>query len=450
MCVQIAGTAGKIVEYPFDTIKVRLQSQPTTPPFLYSGPWDCFRQSVSQSSSSSSPNNHGGGRSGGDGIRGLYRGLSAPLFGAAIETSSLFFSYRLAQTLLRSSGLIVLSPPPPPPPPSASYASYASDSSSFSSSANINDEGGDDYKKKNKIVNNNSNNNNDDGSRLPLGALVACGAASGAFTSLILTPIELVKCQMQVPPPPPPPPPPLSPQPQPPLPHNTTSNISRFPAPAAAVARPPPPGPLSIIATIYRHHGPLGFWHGQLATCIRETGGSAAWFGVYEAVSALFRSRSSSSSSFSSSSFSPSSSSSESSPTTTKTTKTATGTAPLAIWQQMTAGACAGVSYIFGFFPADTIKSRMQTEAVVLDVTTPTPTAAGGGGGGGGGGRRIGAGASMKKKTKVKVTFWECARILWREQGVKGLYRGCGITVARAAPSSAFIFAIYEGLKGAF
>lgn len=90
----------------------------------------------------------------------------------------------------------------------------------------------------------------------------------------------------------------------------------------------------------------------------------------------------------------------------------------------------------------------MQTEAVVVvdlatpaPTPTPTPTTVGGGGVGGG---------SSRRKMRAKVTFWECARTVWKEQGVKGLYRGCGITVARAAPSSAFIFAIYEGLKGAF
>ena len=93
----------------------------------------------------------------------------------------------------------------------------------------------------------------------------------------------------------------------------------------------------------------------------------------------------------------------------------------------------------------------MQTDAaavvVVVDVgsttpmSRPAPTS----------GRSV---ESKKKKNignvKKKITFWECARIVWREQGIKGLYRGCGITVARAAPSSAFIFAIYEGLRGAF
>ena len=88
----------------------------------------------------------------------------------------------------------------------------------------------------------------------------------------------------------------------------------------------------------------------------------------------------------------------------------------------------------------------MQTDAaVVVDVgvttptSTPAPTSA----------RSVDSN-KMKLGNMKKITFWECARIVWREQGIKGLYRGCGITVARAAPSSAFIFAIYEGLRGAF
>lgn len=65
-----AGIMGKFIEYPFDTVKVRLQSSSQ-----YAGPVDCFRQGWRQ-----------------DGFPGLYRGISAPLVGAAVETSSLFFS----------------------------------------------------------------------------------------------------------------------------------------------------------------------------------------------------------------------------------------------------------------------------------------------------------------------------------------------------------------------
>ena len=272
---------------------MRLQSQPDYAPLRYTGPLDCFKQSFRA-----------------EGFAGLYRGISAPLFGAAIETSSLFFSYRIAQDALQATLIPLAS-----------------------------------------------------GTSLPLSALVACGAASGAFTSLLLTPIELIKCKMQV-----------------------TLSPSSLRA----------PGPLSIIASVFRHHGLFGLWHGQLGTLIRETGGSAAWFGSYEGISALFRKYNAPSSA-------------TSSPSKTQTS--------LPTWQQMLAGATAGMSYNFVFFPADTIKSRMQTEEI------------------GPGGRR---------------TFWASGAALWRQQGLRGLYRGCGITVARAAPSSAFIFAIYEGLRGWF
>ena len=85
------------------------------------------------------------------------------------------------------------------------------------------------------------------------------------------------------------------------------------------------------------------------------------------------------------------------------------------------AGAAAGVSYNFLFYPADTIKSRMQTE----DVTK----------------------AAYNGK---RQTFWGVAKALWKQQGLRGLYRGCGITCARSAPSSAFIFTVYEGLRNHF
>ncbi|KAI9824221.1 MAG: hypothetical protein M1832_002028 [Thelocarpon impressellum] len=296
-----AGVVGKFIEYPFDTVKVRLQSQPDGVPLRYAGPVDCFRQSFRQ-----------------DGFLGLYRGISAPLLGAAVETSCLFFSvtplvlsawvlidnpqYRIAQEVLQSTMYPASSP-------------------------------------------------------LPFPVLVVCGAASGAFTSLALTPIELIKCQMQV--------------------------------PLKASQTVPSPGPLTLIATVYRHHGFRGFWHGQLGTLIRETGGSAAWFGTYEGASLLLR------------------------------RMRASGDAapqPLPLHQQMLAGAAAGVSYNFVFFPADTIKSRMQTEEV-------GPASAG------------------------RKSFGTVGRALWRQQGLRGLYQGCGITVLRAAPSSAFIFAIYEGLR---
>jgi ornithine carrier protein len=150
---------------------------------------------------------------------------------------------------------------------------------------------------------------------------------------------------------------------------------------------------------VFRHEGLRGFWHGQMGTLIREGGGSAAWFGAKETVTSLFygvKMRAAKS----------------------QAEVDRVKAQPLPLWQQAVAGASAGVSYNFLFFPADTIKSRMQTIAV---------------------------GTLAQKRS-----FWQEAVLVWRQYGVRGMYRGCGITCLRSAPSSAFIFMVYDGLKRNF
>jgi len=291
MCGSAAGVVGKYIEYPFDTVKVRLQSQPNTLPLRYTGPLDCFKKSLQR-----------------DGFFGIYRGISAPLVGAAVETSTLFFSYRLTGDAIRSSGLY---------PELKQHPEQD----------------------------------------LPYTGMLLSGMVAGAITSLFLTPIELVKCKVQVP----------------------------LESPGGMGTAPTIPG---VIASIYRHQGLAGYWHGQLGTFIRETGGGAAWFGGYEGMKMLFKARD-----------------------TTITTD-----ADFAVWQRMVSGSAAGAAYNFMFYPADTIKSRMQTEDVKL-------------------------------LTGGKMTFRSVGEALWRQHGLKGMYRGCGITVARSVPSSAFIFTVYEELK---
>lgn len=298
----IAGIAGKIIEYPFDTVKVRLQSQPTGPVLLYKGPLDCFRKSIQR-----------------DGFLSLYRGVSAPIFGAAVETGSLFVSYRIAQNIFRATVCQDTAPDQP----------------------------------------------------LSLGMLGLCGAVSGAFTSTLLTPIELVKCQMQVP---------------------VSSKVTA-------------PSPFSIIRSVFRHQGLFGFWHGQMGTLIRETGGGVAWFGGKEGVSNFFQH------------MNTRYEQDVPIPAADKHSYSHSVN-PLPLWQQLIAGAAAGMSYNFICFPADTIKSRMQTEEV---------------------------GWSSRG---ARQNFWSTGKLLWQQQGLKGMYRGCGVTVARSAPSSAIMFTIYEGLLG--
>lgn len=198
---------------------------------------------------------------------------------------------------------------------------------------------------------------------------------SGAFTSLLLTPVELIKCKMQVP----------------------------VEATTATMRATKQPGPAQLIASVYRHHGLMGFWHGQMGTLLRETGGSAAWFGSYEAMSSLFRSF-------------------RVNKQQTVLREDNTGDEmPLHLWEQMLGGAVAGMNYNFLFYPADTIKSRMQTEEVGALISG-----------------------------QQRKTFLSVGKGIWKQQGLKGMYRGCGITCLRSAPSSALIFSIYEGLKKTF
>ncbi|TQS33957.1 hypothetical protein Golomagni_05682, partial [Golovinomyces magnicellulatus] len=157
--------------------------------------------------------------------------------------------------------------------------------------------------------------------------------------------------------------------------------------------------PLAVVRDVFRHEGIRGFWHGQMGTLIRETGGSAAWFGAKETVTSMFRQI-------------------KLKEAKTEAQREAILTESLPIWQQMVGGASAGVAYNFLFFPADTIKSRMQT----------MPT-----------GPHI-----------AKSTFWREGVAIWRQHGLRGLYRGCGITCLRAAPSSAVIFTVFDSLKTHF
>ncbi|KAJ3206792.1 hypothetical protein HDU82_004296 [Entophlyctis luteolus] len=203
----IAGVIGKYVEFPFDTIKVRLQTQPlnshnaiSAPTFT--GPMDVLRQTLRK-----------------EGFLGLYKGISAPLVGAMIENSGLFLCYSQIQLLVRATN--------------AKTADNAN-------------------------------------APLSLPQLAACGFLSGAIVSLVLTPIELIKCKLQV--------------------QGLNKHVSNAAAAAGRGAgagaglRPTYSGPLHIVRTTLRAEGVAGFYRGHVGTFLRESGGGAAWFGTYEYV----------------------------------------------------------------------------------------------------------------------------------------------------------------------
>ncbi|WWD00699.1 hypothetical protein V866_007634 [Kwoniella sp. B9012] len=342
----VAGMVAKVFEHPFDLVKVRLQSQPTDRPATFKGPWDCFNQTRRR-----------------EGFLGLYRGLTAPLLGAACENATLFLCYNKWKDLI-----LTVRP---------------------------------------EIHGIGSGSQKGKARELTTAELAIAGGGAGFMASFVLTPIELIKCRMQVqrlamegtvpstvsP---------LSTSPQtgshpisstPHIPSSSSSGAASLARPAVKLQ-----GPIALIGDVIRKNGVKGLWLGQTGTLFRETGGSAAWFATFEYTARLFISNH------------------QKQPQNSEKVITK---GDLAKWELMVSGAMAGIAYTVSLFPADSIKSAIQTQAELKPNSTPP-------------------------------SFVQMAKIIYRSRGIKGLYAGCGTTIAKSAPSSAMIFAIYETLESNF
>ncbi|KAL3922768.1 MAG: hypothetical protein SGILL_002025 [Bacillariaceae sp.] len=300
------GFAGKLLDYPLDTVKVLLQTQNATksaatstvgsmatgeavPTVVYRGAWHCLRHTVETT-----------------GVSGLYKGLSSPLIGSMAENAVLFWMYA------HSKHWILM-------------ASGGTDPIAAAATADERD--------------------NEDMSLIQLsfaGSLAGCGAA------FVLTPVELVKCRLQV----------------------QNSMAAGFRAYN---------GPIDVIVQTVKAEGiARGLYRGHASTLLREIPGNFVWYGTYEGVCKLM--------------------------IPDGGTKTDLG--PLA---HLLGGALAGVGYWTAFYPADTVKSLIQVH----------PDHSGKG-------------------------FVETFKAIFQKEGIRGLYRGWGVTAVRAAPAHAAIFAVYE------
>ncbi|SPO27957.1 related to mitochondrial amino acid transporter ARG-13 [Ustilago trichophora] len=351
----IAGMISKVFEHPFDLVKVRLQTQSADRPPRYAGAFDCFKQTYLH-----------------EGIRGLYRGLSMPVLGATLENACLFFTYNQVQSAIR----------------------WANGEASSASAAQADAE-----------------------SPLSIPQLAIAAAGAGSVTSLVLTPIELIKCKMQVQ---------MITQ-EHHVPAKSTAATAASATPVAPVARSQLQqtrslytsairsasasatsstqafksldGPLTILRRTIASDGIRGLWLGQTGTLLRETGGGVAWFLAFESCSRYLIAR------------------------------------KKALWKRdnvtkkdltslelVGSGALAGISYNVVLFPADCVKSTMQTEREMRAVSSSTE--------------------------KWKGTgFYDTFKKIYRTRGVRGLYAGCGVTCLRSAPSSAIIFLMYNKLE---
>ncbi|KAK2461013.1 hypothetical protein APHAL10511_006954 [Amanita phalloides] len=347
----VAGMVAAVLEYPLDLAKVRLQAQllfkGDSGPFRFNGPWHCLVQTWKY-----------------EGIRGLYRGLPAPVVGAMAETAAIFVSYSYFQNLIRAVSLT----------------------------------------------------GKDSSLTIPQLALAAGGA--GFVTSFVLTPIELVKCRMQV---------------QmmnmynymdPPSTRNLSTSAAHAPKPtlifparvlvnglATAPATSPaqgftsdakvfpgtkPQGLWRITMSIVHAHGLRGLWLGHTSTMLRETGGSSIWFSIKEWTAAWLRERR------------------RGDGVGFKVPRK--GNDDLLPWESALAGALAGAVSTLLLYPADTVKSAIQTEGELRPRLQPSSATV----------PSIRTGSSGDTLVMVKR--------MYDANGLKGFYSGCGMTIARAVP----------------
>lgn len=232
-CGSVAGAIGKIIDYPFDTVKVRMQTQSFN---IFPTTWSCIQYTY---------NNEGI-------IDGFFKGISSPLIGAIIESATLFMTYDQCFDFLSR------------------------------------------YTSLNAFM-----------------IILMSGAWAGSCTSLVLTPVELIKCQLQV------------------------SNLKMalhdqesFENHQIDEIKERHTSLIGTIRFIIEEKGFLGLWQGQTGTFIRESIGSLIWFTTYELLKAHFMSKNQ----------------------------------DINSWQLIISGGLAGFIFNFSMFPVDTIKSLQQIE----------------------------------------------------------------------------------------
>lgn len=194
---------------------------------------------------------------------------------------------------------------------------------------------------------------------------------------------------------------------------NTHHTLPNHPANATftmSSTTPRPPGAFAIIRSTVQTYGVRGLWLGHTGTLLRETGGTAAWFGVKELVAGALRNRR----------INASQTSEPTSPYSTETTD-------LLPWESALAGAISGGACVLAFYPADTVKSAMQTED---ELRAPRP-----------------ASSTSAPPKPLSRSFAGTLMRMYSAYGFRGLYAGCGMTVARAVPSSGIVFVVYDGLS---
>lgn len=263
------------------------------------------------------------------------------------------------------------------------------------------------------------------------------------------------------------------------LPKNPSSASIYSPYPATTASAPVAsthlPGPFSIARNVVATNGIRGLWLGHTGTVLRETGGTAVWFAVKEWVARVLKDRRAKAD--------PSVLPAENNPST------------LLPWESAFSGAISGAVCVAALYPADTVKSAMQTEEELREMRTyqkrassaarewstssssippisspssapssptfPSATASSSGVAHKPSSiiptsairQTISNSKALSDAARVSIesmSFLETFLKIYRTHGAKGLYSGCGMSMARAVPSSGIVFVVYDGLTAWF
>ncbi|EGG18749.1 mitochondrial substrate carrier family protein [Cavenderia fasciculata] len=169
-------------------------------------------------------------------------------------------------------------------------------------------------------------------------------------------------------------------------------------------------GPIDCIKSIVKEDGWKGLFKGIRITFVRDFLGDMVYFCTYEA---LKRNLITFSDRFTSSS-SPTGTPGGDKPSTAaeNTIKIKSVATNLPPWVAICAGGCAGMSFWFSIYPLDVIKTRIQTQP------NNSPLKYGG--------------------------IIDCAKMIYKQEGLSAFYRGFTATLFRAFPTSAINFLMYE------
>jgi len=334
----VAGCVGQCVGHPLDSIKVVMQTATgTTTSSNNSRPALTAYQSAMEMYRSSY------------GLRSFFRGLSLPLLTKSFEQSVAFGIKGAAGSFLT--------------PPSSSSTQPASGTSPFLDDICV----------------------HDDSYRAGIS-----GSMAGACTALLLTPVYLVKVQLQA---------------------TTTatmvSNNNSFSTTPKASLK----GPIDAIRATVSRLGWRGLYTGALPTLLGSSIGYGFRFATYDKTVSWVRDR------YLDGADDDNDDASQQHPFAANTDSSARTAKILSI---VLGGGLAGMATWLSHFPLDLVANKMMAEVVTTSASDSTP------------------------KKGMLAQF----RSIYRQQGWKGYFRGIGPCLLRAFPVNAAIFLSYEACMG--